>query len=298
MIHIRPILAIYPIFILIFSFAAEAQRATVAILPFQNKAGIDNRISDALVDMATTSLTQTRKFDVVERASLETLAEELNLSESGWVDSKSAAEWGKLKGADYLIIGIVTEAGRSHGGVGLGGFKVNPTSVALAIDVRFVDSSTGSVVFADSLRDEKKGLGLSLGTIEFDPESEKGGEMARAVIDALTTKIMLTVYPPKVVKFDESTKEITLNYGDIIFEDGQLWDVFQEGEVVIDPDTGESLGNDETKVGQIRITSTMDKLSKATLLSGSAHDGAVCRLVESEAKSGKNPLQKLKGRRR
>jgi curli biogenesis system outer membrane secretion channel CsgG len=265
---------------------ATAARASIGILPFENKARIETSVSEALVDMLMTSITKTNKFDVVERSTLASVIEEQNLGASGLVESSSAARFGKLTGADYLVIGSVTEAGATSGGVGLGAIKVGATKVSLALDIRFVDSSSGKVMFADTFRNDKRGLGLKLSTIEFDPYGKQGGEMARAVISELTRRIMTSVYPPRIVSYNEAANEVSLNYGEVLFAAGEVWGVYAQGADIMDPDTGEFLGTEETEIGRIEIQASQGKLSKAAVLHGAMTKGAVCRLIP--AGSGKS----------
>lgn len=53
-------------------------------------------------------------------------------------------------------------------------------------------------------------------------------------------------------------------------KEGDEFDVLRAGEVIKDPDTGEVLGANETKVGRIRINAVMGpRLSRASAVSGS-----------------------------
>ena len=46
-------------------------------------------------------------------------------------------------------------------------------------------------------------------------------------------------------------------------EAGSVFDVYKEGEALIDPDTGMNLGSDTTKLGEVKVTEVQDKFSKA-----------------------------------
>ena len=53
-------------------------------------------------------------------------------------------------------------------------------------------------------------------------------------------------------------------------KEGDTFDVYRVGNVIKDPDTGEVLGSDETKVGRVKITKVMGaRLSTASVVSGS-----------------------------
>jgi hypothetical protein len=55
---------------------------------------------------------------------------------------------------------------------------------------------------------------------------------------------------------------------------------------VKDPDTGDVIGSDETKVGLIEVTSVQQKFSKAKVIKseGTLVVGAICRQVDKKEK--------------
>lgn len=278
-------------------------RATVGIGEIRNSAGAPHELVAGLVDMMTTSLVKTGKFDVVERERLGDVANEQLLGQSGAVDESTAARTGQVKGAGYLLIGAVTEASISKRSTGFGGvplvgrLTISKRKIALAIDVRFVDSETSSVRFAETFRKEETKTGVSTGLVSFDLESGPVAALAREVVNGITRRITLEVYPPKIVKFTESTGKVILNYGDILFSVGDIYDVFSLGEELIDPDTGESLGSERSKIGQIEIESVLGKTSTGKLLSGEIVAGAVCMPSENQPKkdSGRKRGRRKRG---
>ena len=262
---------------------AHAQRATVGIVPFKNAAGVDIHVANALADMLTTELVKTRKFDVVERTALSAIADEQNLGASGAVDFATAARIGKLKGADYMVIGVVTEAGKKDSSVGfrvprfghrisLGGGKVS-----LAIDVRFVDTTSGSIVFADDFRQEEKSNSINVGFFNVEEANVTGGELGRAVIRAITDRITLSTFPPKIAAYTPANREVILNYGGGAFASVTEWEVYREGDAILDPDTGEVLDRRTSVIGRIKVTRPSEKVTYCELISGDIAVGDVCR---------------------
>jgi curli biogenesis system outer membrane secretion channel CsgG len=256
--------------------AAFAAKTTIGIPEFENKAGVRYRISDTLVDMLTTILVRSGKFEVVERTQLNKVVQEQDLGASGLVEPGSAAQHGKLRGADYMLFGIVTECGGSTTDAQAYGIRTVTNAVYLAVDIRFVDSSTGSTLYADTFRKVDSARGTATATSYLDVRAGIGHSMARSVIDTIAQRTMTSVYPPKVIKVSEGG-EVILNYGEALFSVGDRWDVYTKGESLIDPDTGEDLGSDDTKVGRIRISSTTLKTSKGTIESGAVSAGDICR---------------------
>ena len=85
---------------------------------------------------------------------------------------------------------------------------------------------------------------------------EMGSQTANRVVDV--------IYPAKVIAL--TGPQATINRGDGTgIAAGQIWEVFAAGEEMIDPDTGESLGSSEVKVGSLRIDRVTPKFSSGTL---------------------------------
>ncbi len=127
-----------------------ASKPTIAVMDFKNKSGYGGyTLGSGAADMLTTQLFKIRKFSVVERDKLKGLIKEQEIGATGLIEKK-AAEIGKLIGAQYLVIGSVTEYGvtRSRGGaLGISGTKAEYKTT---VDVRIINAATGEVVFADS----------------------------------------------------------------------------------------------------------------------------------------------------
>ncbi|MBL4653842.1 MAG: hypothetical protein JKY53_13410 [Flavobacteriales bacterium] len=130
---------------------ASAQgRARIAILDFESKANVSRDVTDTLVDMITESLSKANKFDLIERSRLGKVADEQLLGASGAINPASAARMGKITGADYLLLGIVTEAGSGTTRTRVGDVNTAKTVTTLTIDIRFVDATTSSIKMAET----------------------------------------------------------------------------------------------------------------------------------------------------
>ena len=82
-----------------------------------------------------------------------------------------------------------------------------------------------------------------------------------------------TAYPIKVVAVAGDT--LTINRGKGAIALGEVLEVYQAGEMMIDPDTKESLGFHETKVGKAKVVEVNEKTAKAEVLES---EGAIPRL--------------------
>jgi TolB-like protein len=90
--------------------------------------------SRSLVGILTTDLASNDALKLVERSQLQALQSELEFSQSDWVDTTSAAELGRLLGAQYLVVGEVTLVGED-----------------LRLDFRLVEVETGTVSLAEKV---------------------------------------------------------------------------------------------------------------------------------------------------
>ena len=108
----------------------------------------------SLTEALTTSLVATGKFIVLERLALQQVQGEQDLGASGRVNSETAAEKGKLMGAQVLITGDITQFAYQRSAIG-GKFSnivkgldagVERVSASVSIDLRLIDAVTGEVI--------------------------------------------------------------------------------------------------------------------------------------------------------
>ena len=88
---------------------------SVAVLYFKNVSNISelNPLSKGLADMIITDLSQVHDLQVVERARLQALVQEIGLGMSGMIDPSTAPKMGKLLGASRFVNGaLVTLPGQ------------------------------------------------------------------------------------------------------------------------------------------------------------------------------------------
>ena len=94
--------------------------------------------------------------------------------------------------------------------------------------------------------------------------------------EKIANHVVDVLFPIKVLIKNDSG--VTINRGDgggVAV--GDTFNVFALGKALIDPDTGEKLGNEEVKVGQVKITEVDPTVSKAQILQDTGIDtGAIC----------------------
>lgn len=88
-------------------------RKIIAITDFELLKGNDPDIATYVQEDVTTALVGSGQFNVVERYKLSTVLDEIKLSQSGMVDSRTAKKAGKLLGADLLLTGTLIQVGNN-----------------------------------------------------------------------------------------------------------------------------------------------------------------------------------------
>ena len=139
---------------------ARAEADTVAVLYFENQGNPElEPLKVGLAQMLITDLQGAENVTVVERAQLQAILDELELGHSGKVDPETAAQVGKLLGAEWMLMGSY--------------FEMMGT---LRIDARLVKVETGEIVHAAG----RDGASTGFMNMERELAAEFRTELARA----------------------------------------------------------------------------------------------------------------------
>ena len=251
------------------------------VMTFDTKQEL-NRVIESLDVQLTDRVNATRKFDVVGRSDLADILKEQDLGASGNVDAKTAAKAGKVSGAKYLLIATVDDFQDYIEKAAFEGTGQTATRrvFRFSIVAKLYDSASGKLVESANFQtgnDEFK-------QIQTDRSySVKSGELsdemlvaiARSMAEKIANHFADTTFPPKVLVKRDNT--VTINRGEGGgMAAGDLFNVYALGEEMVDPDTKESLGREEVKVGKVKITQVGAKTSQAEILEDTGIDkGAV-----------------------
>ncbi|MCK5076690.1 MAG: hypothetical protein KAR38_09950 [Calditrichia bacterium] len=271
-------------------YAEKKLKKRIAVFDFDDKSGhrlrwyrSDQPVGHGMADMLVTALVKSGEFIVIERQAIQKIMQEQKLGMSGMVTPQSAAQVGKLLGVELAVMGSVTEFGYSKsekkGGFrGIGG-GLSTSKSTVGIDVRLINTTTGEIIAAESVRKEEKSRGVSFrkGMTNFENKKKFDdsivGKATRKAINRLVeliTKQMASIpWSGKVIM--EKGGVIYVNAGSTGgVSIGDKFEVFRAGEELIDPDTGLNLGTTESKIGIIEITEDIanGKASKAKSIKG------------------------------
>lgn len=218
--------------------------------------GYTTYVVDALVNL--------RKFDVLERANLRDIIKELDFGESEYVDINKAVKIGQMVGADYVVLPVITTmvVDRRRENVPYVGQTQEKVRAYFRTVVRTVDVKTAKIV--SSFPNE----------VERTTRIRERDSAAVVVADAITgmykdaaikeaASIVDTAYPIKIVSLDGDNVIVNRGRGAIVKD--EILKVYATGEVMIDPDTKESLGYTEAYTGAIKIVEVNEKMSKGVI---------------------------------
>ena len=93
------------------SLGQQQTRLEVAILPFVDTQGRVYVLGQYLSEKIVTALGREGRFDLIERARLDRVMNELKLSSSELISDETASSIGNLIGADAIVIGTLTDLG-------------------------------------------------------------------------------------------------------------------------------------------------------------------------------------------
>ncbi len=270
--------------ILALSIGAAQAADRIAVMDFDNKTPYRGwRVGAGASDMLATALVKRTKYAVIERDKLASILQEQNLNNNAArFDPGTAAEIGKLLGAQYVVTGAVTEYGGSKaGGSGLG-VKLGSRGYSAAVDIRIVDVNTGEIVFADSASKSEKSLSLSAFGFSAGEsfDNKKATKSLRGAIKKVAKKIAKAKFKPRHVAkkkpegptlvADVDGNILTLNKGtNAGFEVGQKITISRKHKVIKDPETGDIIKVKYKKIGIIKLIEVDNSYAEGEVISGS-----------------------------
>jgi len=255
-----------------------------------------------LTEMLTTSLLKTDRFVVLERAALDKVVSEQDLAASGRVNADFAPAKGKIIGAQAVVFGDITQykfEQSSMGGKlsvlkGLGG-KVDRVTALVGIDIRIIDAATGQILASQHASGNASISGVSADFTKTNQTlsaaasiSTPLGQASRQALDKAVVSIVnaLKKQPWSARILDVRQGRVYINAGkELGIAPGMEFEVYDQGEFLTDPDSGQSLGSPESKLGLVKVSSVDTQYCVATAINGAGFKRAnVVRLKGSPAK--------------
>jgi curli biogenesis system outer membrane secretion channel CsgG len=252
-------------------------------------------VGTGMSNMLTTALVESGRFIVVERENFDDIIKEQKLGASGLVKDVTASKIGDLVGAQVLIRGAVTEFQESTsggaGGIGFGdfGIGIKTAEAHVAIDLKMFDAATGVILEAKNVEKKIEESGLALaakvhgisfggGGFQKTPIGKAVRECIQEAVNYIILKMDGMPWQGRIVKTIDD--KIYINAGEETnMKAGDILAVYNLGEELIDPETGLSLGSEETKTGAIKIEKVEKKFSICSVVEGGGFtSGSIIKL--------------------
>ena len=203
------------------------------------------------LDILSSKLAASGKFLLLERSDIATLLEEAKKSDNGLATI----------GADYMIIGSITEFGRKN--VGKEGVFTNVKTqiVEATVAIRLVDVSTGLIIYSDEGKGSaelttKTTMGVG-GKADYDATlsdkaiSEAIGQLVENIINKCTDKPWRTFF----LSYDSDAQLIAGGASQGI-KAGDTFAVKTKGKRVKNPQTGLMIELPGKQIGTVTVSAT------------------------------------------
>lgn len=264
--------------------SAQTEKATLAVGPVDVNPGVAaaaqregssvelGRVVEAIDAELINSFQQTRRFDLFARSDLSAVLGEQNLAQSGNLDPNdpNTAQAFQLGGVQYLVVTTVTDFQDYEETARFEAIGKTATKRILRIGAiaKIYDTTTGKLLETARVETTER-------DIEDDPSyrSSRSGDLSdnllavlsQAAADNIASRVVEVLYPARIV--GKTGKIVLFNRGDgFAISPGDVWAVYAEGEEMVDPDTGESLGAVQAEVGKIRVIEVLPKVTRAEIL--------------------------------
>lgn len=261
-------------------------------------------LQSAIESLLLAALEATGRFIVVDIRSRDEILNEVDFSQTAYVNEELATQVGRQVPAEYIVRGHVVSFGQEKkdgGGLGMFGVKVgsHKTSIGVRMQLSCEEVATGAVVgsFTDDVTYCSKGsaFGFDVGALAsglsaFTNDLGKLGSLQKLagtgleitersycespvgeVLGLVTNRLveqlcacMEDVAWASVVISTLDDNAVIRGGGDVGLRPGDILAVFKSTGELIDPETGLSLGRISAPIGFLTVTSVQEKVSICT----------------------------------
>ena len=251
----------------------EAAKKTVAVTGVENNIG-DSYARKAAADLdaeLTTVLVQCGMYNVVERGQLDHVVRELGLHTTGLINGKTAIQFGQMTGADYSVIGNIVAAD-------VGSFNnhlYKGTKAKIKFNFKFVDNKTGMIKIAEMIEGTDT---VSEFENKYPDKDMMLGNAAKEVAEQVLEKINeANPIAGNVLRVmgDKIYFHLGANSG---VRKGETFVIYREGELLMDPVTGDILGVEEEIVGSLKVEEVKPQYSVGKIKNSKGKIDKTCKV--------------------
>ena len=200
------------------------------------------------LDILSSKLAASGKFILLEREDLDVLVKE------------AGDEMNKI-GADYIILGSITEFGRKNEGNQKVFSSTKTQTVEAAVSIRLVEAATGLIIYSDEAKGSadiktKKVLGFGTSAGYDATLSDKAISAALSqLVDNIIVKCMDKPWRSFVLSVEDGAYVISGGASQGLAA-GDKFNLYKKGKVVKNPQTGMNVELPGTKIGQVTVLSS------------------------------------------
>lgn len=201
------------------------------------------------LDILSTKLASTGKFILLERQDMDKIMEELKIT----------GNQGSLKvGADYLIIGSITEFGRKNVGDVNAFSRTKTQTVEAGVSIRLVDVSSGQIIYSEEAKGEaettnKTVMGLGERTDYDATLSDKAISVAISkLVENIINNCMNRPWKAYFLTYDDNGIIISGGKSQGL-KIGDTFEVVEKGRIVENPQTGMKMELPGKTIGKVKI---------------------------------------------
>ncbi len=227
------------------------------------------RDSSLMADIEN-ALRNGRKFEVLTRraSAMAAVRKEQMLAASD-LSSGNAAQSGQISNAQAIVnVEVLSFSfGRSSRAVpNIANKWTVSDSCSIELSVQIIDTRTTSILASFPIKSSNSSGTAVVNSVGGASTSVLDKALENAA-GSLANRVSDTIFPINVVSV--KGKQIWINRGDDSgMKLGEIFEVFEPGEEMFDPQTKESLGTTETEVGKAKVTRINPKVSVVELTSG------------------------------
>lgn len=265
-------------------------KATKDSFPFLDTTVPAEVLSALLTQKLAAGLTQTNKFAILDRESLAEFAREKRILYSEETPLAETAKLAEILGADYLLVGNISEGKleKKEKYLKAADYTVTEYKARFAFNYRLISAFTRQIILAETVEKYLENEQIREIADEQNPTEWDAGQIRDGILTLIANdvvgKIIATIYPIRVATI-QPDGTVVINQGGDRISVGMLLDVFAEGEEIFDHDTKESLGKVENLVATVKIERVDQKMSFAKVVNGDASKiskGLICRIRKTE----------------
>ncbi len=231
------------------------------------------------------SLVGSRKVAILSREDAQIIQQEMRRTRAPGTAIVEQARFGNLAAPDLLLVVSLRK-------LAIDKPRLNASSdpsalrIAVAVNVRVLDYTSGMVKHAVTLEGARRFSSAAVDSLAVELGQEA------------SDKLLEHAFPATVIGL--SGNEITVSLGEPYFEKGDKIALFSRGSELKDPDTGESLGYSESRIGEATVVRTSTRFSVARVsadvvkLAAGQPAGTVLARRQSREFDGK-PMSRLPG---